>query len=72
MNGTIPRTLVTVYPIGQGSTYKPCKEFCPDGHKCVLRSNVPHTMHLCSNPNCYCHTQRRYIVERTQRERGLA
>jgi hypothetical protein len=37
-----------------------CNDHCPEGHACTLRADVPHKMHICSNPACACHSAARY------------
>ena len=37
-----------------------CNAHCPEGHACTLRADVPHKMHICSNPACACHSAARY------------
>lgn len=37
-----------------------CAEHCTDGHACGLRADVPHTLHICTNPRCPCHSRSRY------------
>lgn len=42
------------------ATAERCKHQCPEGQPCCLRGNVPHTLHVCSNPLCPCHQRDRY------------
>lgn len=37
-----------------------CNDHCPEGHACTLRADVPHNLHICSNPACACHSAARY------------
>lgn len=37
-----------------------CNDCCPEGHVCCLRADMPHTLHICSNPQCACHGAARY------------
>lgn len=40
-----------------------CDQCCPGGAPCTC-TNRPHVYHICSNPTCYCHTNKRYAEER--------
>jgi len=40
--------------------FKPCSELCPDGEACCLRGDVPHTLCICSDKHCACHSAARY------------
>jgi hypothetical protein len=42
-----------------------CPALCPGNHRCTLRSGYPHTLHGCSDPDCYCHTQARFENDKT-------
>jgi hypothetical protein len=37
-----------------------CNDCCPEGHGCALRADMPHVLHICSNPQCKCHSKARY------------
>lgn len=37
-----------------------CDDHCPEGHACTLRADLPHHLHICSNPKCSCHSAERY------------
>lgn len=49
--GTIPQT-----PASAGS----CKKKCPGGYQCNCDSNIDHALHICKNPDCWCHSLDRY------------
>jgi len=52
-----------------------CKENCPCGNRCSLRKPVKHIkrvdvsyvheLHICEEPDCYCHTEQRYVWRRS-------
>lgn len=50
--GIIPQTKTSV---GK------CKRKCPGGYKCVCDA-LPHEIHVCQHPDCWCHSQQRYEV----------
>ena len=33
-----------------------CRHQCAGGDKCSCNGAVPHTLHICRNPKCPCHT----------------
>ena len=33
---------------------------CPDGGDCCLNPAVPHSLHICNEPACPCHSEARY------------
>lgn len=37
---------------------------CPAGNKCTLDSAVEHTMCVCGNEKCWCHSRERYDEEK--------
>lgn len=41
-----------------------CKGVCPQGSACCLRGDVPHSLHVCRNQRCHCHSVERYEGER--------
>lgn len=53
-----------------------CKKQCPGGLDCCCNGRVRHTLHICSAPDCECHSLERYgiIAQRpqTQADKGLA
>ena len=40
-----------------------CRRQCPGGNPCCCSRLVPHALHICSDPDCKCHTRRRYATE---------
>lgn len=38
-----------------------CSQTCPAGGKCACSDLVVHTLHVCSDPRCWCHSQARYL-----------
>lgn len=44
-----------------------CAHECPGGCPCKLRSDVQHTLHICSDPECVCHSRQRYEEAKQQR-----
>ena len=43
--------------------YIKCLSKCTGGADCRCNGAVPHTLHLCHDKTCVCHTARRYGVE---------
>jgi len=43
--------------------YIKCSAKCTGGADCRCNGAVPHTLHLCHDKTCVCHTARRYGVE---------
>ena len=37
-----------------------CHEPCPGGQSCCLRVDIPHTLHMCNDKDCFCHEAARY------------
>jgi hypothetical protein len=37
-----------------------CQTRCPRQNLCVCRADVRHTLHICSSPDCACHSRERY------------
>ncbi len=50
-----PSKLTLVYP---------CRKSCPGGNHCYCNGDVIHTLHICSDEGCYCHTKERYAKEK--------
>lgn len=40
-----------------------CTGSCPEGSKCVCHQRVKHLYHICSDPDCRCHSIRRYNTQ---------
>lgn len=38
-----------------------CRHICAHGTPCCLNGAWPHTLHVCHDPHCPCHAQRRYV-----------
>lgn len=47
------------YPIIHNG-HRRCAHNCPGGSHCDLDSTVPHTLHICRDPHCPCHSRERY------------
>lgn len=45
-----------------------CTDCCPEGNPCTLNADVPHTLHVCHNPGCACHSRRRCEATAAQRK----
>jgi hypothetical protein len=41
-----------------------CSDLCPEGCHCALSGRHAHRLHICSNPDCKCHSQSRYEPNR--------
>ena len=37
-----------------------CGHKCPGGSRCTCNGSVVHTLHICSNRDCCCHSAARY------------
>jgi len=37
-----------------------CRNKCPAGCNCCLSGDINHTLHLCNDSMCGCHTKARY------------
>jgi hypothetical protein len=37
-----------------------CPRSCPGGNLCCLNDAFDHTLHVCMDDGCYCHTEKRY------------
>lgn len=37
-----------------------CSERCLGGNKCVCVAGIAHVLHVCRNPECYCHSRESY------------
>lgn len=37
-----------------------CAHCCPGKQPCCCTNQHPHVLHICSNPDCMCHSRRRY------------
>lgn len=48
------------YSLPKGQRFFQCHERCSVGRRCVLGSEMRHQLHCCDDPNCYCHSPRRY------------
>lgn len=48
-----------------------CTHDCPGGHACILVCRVPHRAHICSLPDCWCHTAERYECEKQTDALGM-
>lgn len=48
------------YPPPRTGINGTCNDVCPEGHGCTLRADMPHKLHICSNPHCACHSADRY------------
>lgn len=40
-----------------------CTQQCPKGNRCALEMTAKHTLCVCSDPECYCHSRQRYEVK---------
>lgn len=40
----------------------PCRSKCPGGRPCEC-DGKPHTMHICRDERCWCHSRQRYEEE---------
>lgn len=38
-----------------------CAHVCPNGSKCCLNAGIPHTLHICPDMRCACHSEARYL-----------
>lgn len=45
-----------------GDGFTPCNEVCPGGRDCCCDQYTAHRLHICTDPDCYCHTEKRYEV----------
>ena len=52
------------------TTITTCRKQCAGGHTCGCNGAVPHTLHICRNPHCPCHTAEAYGDELTRGRRG--
>lgn len=43
-----------------------CHKQCAGGDKCGCNGAIPHTLHICRNPHCVCHTAAGYGLEPVQ------
>jgi hypothetical protein len=50
--------------VGIGGT---CNHDCPGGRACMLRRDVPHTLHCCRVVGCECHSAERYAEAKRER-----
>lgn len=39
---------------------KRCQHQCPGGAQCGCRGDIRHTLHVCCNEHCPCHSQEAY------------
>jgi hypothetical protein len=57
-------TTVTIARTGQipqtRTSLGNCKRKCPGGYKCTC-DDREHTLHICQHPDCWCHSQERYV-----------
>lgn len=37
-----------------------CEAYAPCGARCFLERTVPHQLHSCKEPSCYCHSRERF------------
>lgn len=55
-----------------------CPDYCPGGNRCACDRNgqkvvggakklVRHTLHICEDEDCICHSERRYALARRRR-----
>lgn len=44
-----------------------CRRTCPNGCECCLNANIPHTLHICHDPTCPCHSALRYATPHQDR-----
>lgn len=50
-----------------------CKRTCPGGNPCCCRAHdsagkpLNHTLHICTNPHCICHSAQRYLDAKRER-----
>lgn len=48
-----------------------CGSTCTEERKCCLNGRYDHTYHICTNPNCLCHTEETYLdVKRKLSKKG--
>lgn len=45
-----------------------CKAICTGHNRCVLDGVIAHRLHICSAPDCECHSQARYEAARHEPE----
>jgi|GEM_PF-5353671 len=45
------------------ANYERCRKPCPGGNECILQ-DVKHTLCVCPDPRCWCHSSDRYCQER--------
>lgn len=43
-----------------------CQHDCAGNHACGCNGAVKHTLHICRNPHCVCHTAHGYGLEPVQ------
>ncbi len=43
-----------------------CRALCPCGNPCTC-SGHPHALHICSDPDCPCHSRTRYDEARQRK-----
>lgn len=45
-----------------------CKKHAPCGEQCVCGDEYWHVYHICREPSCYCHSERRYHTDKIRRK----
>lgn len=53
--------LTGVVPPTANSLNASCKHKCPGGYTCTCDADNGHTLHICRNVDCWCHSQDRYL-----------
>ncbi len=43
-----------------------CQHKCSGDHACGCNGAIKHTLHICRNPHCVCHTAHSYGLEPVQ------
>ena len=45
---------------GIASTTVACREQCPGGRRCYCNGKIRHSLHICADSRCICHSRARY------------